>query len=33
VIFLRIRADDVVQPTPLGEAFADAEEEASALIR
>jgi O-antigen/teichoic acid export membrane protein len=33
VIFLRIRADDVVQPTPLGEAFADAEAEASALIR
>jgi O-antigen/teichoic acid export membrane protein len=33
VVFVRIRADDVVQPAPLGEALADTEAEVGALLR
>src|SRR5581483_3514494 len=32
-VFLRIRAEDVAAPAPLDEALADAEAEASALVR
>ena len=33
VVFLRIRADDVVQPAPLAETLADTEAEVGALLR
>jgi O-antigen/teichoic acid export membrane protein len=33
VVFLRVRADDIVQPAPLEEALADTEAEAGALLR
>jgi O-antigen/teichoic acid export membrane protein len=33
VVFLRVRADDIVQPAPLEETLADTEAEAGALLR